>query len=148
MTEQKFVEYLNPKDGKTYLVTEKEAREIRLFSVRFLFVLSFALVLYLTNYFQLIYIIIFSILTVFVLEIMNFRFRVKLFSVRFPIKSENKKIEKTKYSLIRSIIYFIIGVIIIIYSIIQYGFKLEIYSLFIYAIGLSFVFQAYKFMTR
>ena len=49
MEKQNFVEYLNPKDGKTYLVSVKEERDIKFFSLRFLFVLALAFILHLTN---------------------------------------------------------------------------------------------------
>lgn len=146
--QEKFVEYHNPKDGKTYLVTEKEDREIRLFSVRFLFVLSFAMILYLTRYVDLIYVLLLSILILIVLEVLNFRFRVKLFSVRFPVESKEKIVKISNYTKIRGIIYSIIGLVIIAYTFYQYRFVFEVYSVFMYAIGASFIFQSFRFLKK
>jgi len=148
MQKQIFVEYHNPKDGKTYLVTEKEDRDIKLFSARFLFILSFALILYFTKSIDLIYIVLLSALILVILEFMNFRFRVKLFSVRNPIVSKEIKREIPKYNNIRSIIYVLIGILIIIYTFFQYKFKFELYPVFMYAIGLSFFYQAFKFIKK
>lgn len=146
--QEKFVEYHNPKDGKTYLVTEKEDREIRLFSVRFLFVLSFAMILYLTRYVDLIYVLLLSVLILIVLEVLNFRFRVKLFSVRFPVESKEKIVKISNYTKIRGIIYSIIGLVIIAYTFYQYRFVFEVYSVFMYAIGASFIFQSFRFFKK
>lgn len=145
MQEQKFVEYHNPKDGKTYLVTEKEDRDIKLFSARFLFILSFALILYLMKSIDLLYVILLSILLLVILEFMNFKFRVKLFSVRNPIVSKEVKREIPKYNNIRSIIYVLIGILLVLFTFYQYQFNFEIYPVFMYAIGLAFFYQAYKF---
>ena len=146
MEKQTFVEYLNPKDGKTYLVTVKEDRDIKFFSLRFLFVLALAFILHLTNRIQPLYIVFISVLLVVVLEFLNFRFRVKLFSVRSPKKGK-QVVPEPKYVLFRSAVYFVIGVAILALTYIQYGLNLEITTLFMYGIGFASLYQTSRILS-
>lgn len=141
--QQRVVDYYDAFSRKTYQLSESERQKMQFFSYRMFFPIALAIVMFALTPIQPWLIIAINLVIVVVLQFAYMRFRKKTTFIISSFKKNEKKPVQKKSDLFRSLVYFFIGIALLITNFLTSQGKLGVNEVAIYLIALLAVYTAY-----
>lgn len=146
--QQRMVDYYDSFSKKTYVMSESERQKMQFFSYRVFFPIALAIVMFALTPIQPWLILTINLVIIVVLQFAYMRFRSKTTFILSDTKRNPQQQVRKKSDLFRSLIYFFIGIALIITNFITSQGTLGVNEVAIYLIALLAVYTGYMTLNQ